>query len=163
MRQPTRSLLKSIAWDGSRRQSDHGNSILRHWLINEEGVRKGVCGLIRAVGYTLHVDWLQFRNAKEVVSRCCQNEQPVHFTEASQLHLFHSGDRFHPPEGAFDQGALLLADCITGVPSGPSINGAVLLLRHMRSDLDRAQCLHKIFDIIAFVGPCRDGASAAPP
>jgi hypothetical protein len=55
--------------------------------------------------------------------------------------------RLHPTKNLFDQLALPLADLVTGVARGARIDRAVVLLPHVRRDLQLTHRRHKAGDI----------------
>src|SRR6266853_3100523 len=58
----------------------------------------------------------------------------------------------HPAEDLLYSLALLLADPITLMPRGSSVNSAVFLLRYVRRGVERTGIRYETFGVIAFIG-----------
>src|SRR6202140_1372851 len=58
----------------------------------------------------------------------------------------------HPAEDLLYALALLLADPITLMPRGSSVNSAVFLLSHVRRGVERSGIRHETFGVIALIG-----------
>ena len=73
-------------------------------------------------------------------------------------------NRFQPSEALFNPLPLDLAYGIAGVPRGPAVDGAsaaaVLILRHVRRDIDVPTFRHKLRCIVRLVGSHRDSLRA---
>src|SRR6202011_6329959 len=66
--------------------------------------------------------------------------------------LAESTDGLHPAEDFFDAFAHALADVVAGVPRGPSVQGATLLLeRDVRGGLEVPQRVDNAARVVAFV------------
>ncbi len=70
--------------------------------------------------------------------------------------LTQAGDGLEPAEDFFDPFAFLLTNRVARMTSGAIIDNAGGLARNMGSYLVVTQLLHKLFAVIAFVGPERD-------
>src|SRR4051794_30035440 len=70
-------------------------------------------------------------------------------------HLPHQGDGLQPSEALFNSLSFLLADIISTMPRGPSINGAAPapfdVLRHMRRHVHIPAFLHEVSGVVALV------------
>src|SRR5271154_2091139 len=83
------------------------------------------------------VRWLrhQSRQPDQVVRRTTEDEQPVHFLQASQLDLAQRPGLLQPSEAFFDQPAPAQADGIAGLTRGSAVQvagAALVVLRNMR-------------------------------
>src|SRR4030042_4131601 len=82
-----------------------------------------------------------------------KGEHPASALEALMSGLAHETDCLEPAENLFNKFALPLADFISLMARGSTINGAAFDLPcYMRSALLDSDLLDKILDVIAFVG-----------
>src|SRR5260370_7162240 len=68
--------------------------------------------------------------------------------------LAHQDDCLHPAEDLFDALALLLAHGVTGMTSGPAVNGTGaigVVLRDMRGDIHAPASMNEVFRIVVLV------------
>src|ERR1700674_4769305 len=73
-----------------------------------------------------HFRWLshQSRQPDQVVRRATEDEQPVHFLQASQLDLAQRASLLQPSECLFDQPSATQTDGIAGLARGSTIQVA---------------------------------------
>lgn len=95
----------------------------------------------------------QRRHSGQVVTGEGEDGLGRHLRQANKPSLAQTADGLRPTKDFVDQLALLEADCVTGMPGRPAVDGrAGFLRRDMGSDLGLAHRLHEIRRIVALVG-----------
>src|SRR2546422_3065597 len=98
--------------------------------------------------YRLH---LEISQPAEIISSTGEGKQPPDFLEPSQLHLLQHADDLHPSERLLHSLSFLLAQFVTDMPGGPSVDrtGPVrVVLRHMRRDVHPSEFPHELLCVI---------------
>src|SRR5581483_9415082 len=101
----------------------------------------------------------------KIESRGSQHKQPVHPGESAQLDFPDPGNGFHPSEGALNQRPFRLADGVTFVAGGASVDRAapaMVVLRNMRAHVHFAQSLYEVACVVALVGTQRTDRFSLP-
>src|ERR1700726_2059881 len=97
----------------------------------------------------------QIAHSHQVVNRRSPGEHPGHALSASVTNFTHQTHRFHPTKDLFHSLALALAEGVTRMPRGASIDGTAavgVVLRHVRGDSPPADFANKIVGVIVLVG-----------
>src|SRR5258705_5063352 len=99
----------------------------------------------------------QIAYANQVVDRGGEGEHPSHAGEASVPRLPHQPHRLQPTEGLLDSFALPLAQNVSRVPGGPSIDAAVarVLPGDVRRNLDEPKRLNEVPSVVGLVASQR--------
>src|SRR5205807_2507640 len=90
----------------------------------------------------------------EIVRRTGEGKQPPDFLEPSQLHLLQHADDLHPSKRLLHSLSFLLAQFVTDMPGGPSVDrtGPVrVVLRHMRRDVHPSEFPHELLHVIVLI------------
>ncbi len=142
-------------------------------------VLAGVYGGLRVLGIILevrdrcsdplpprHFRWLshQSRQPDQVVRRATEDEQPVHFLQASQLDLAQWAGLLQPPEALFDQPSAAQADGIAEPARGSAIQvagAAFIVPGNMWRHVQFPRCADEVLRVVSLVGAYRDAARAA--
>lgn len=102
----------------------------------------------------------QIAHPHEVVRCRREGEHPAHFLDAAMAHLTDQRDRFQPAEAFFDPLPVPLADPVAVVACGALIDGAatvaLLVLGHVRRDIQMPALGDEIFRVVSFIGSDRD-------
>src|SRR2546422_4683070 len=107
--------------------------------------------LADASRYRLH---LEISQPAEIISGTGEGKQPPDFLEPSQLHLLQHADDLHPSKRLLHSLSFLLAQFVTDMPGGPSVDrtGTVrVVLRHMRRDVHPSEFPHELLRVIVLV------------
>ena len=86
--------------------------------------------------------------------RTAEDEQPVHFLQASQLDLAQRTGLFQPSKAFLDQPSPAQADGIAGLPCRSAVQVAaapLVVLRHMRRDVQLPYRAHKILRVVGLI------------
>src|ERR1019366_7638951 len=107
--------------------------------------------------------WLshQSRQPDQVVRRATEDEQPVHFLQASQLDLAQRAGLLQPSESLFDQPSAAQADGITGLARGSAVQvagAAFVVLGNVRRHVRLPHRADEILRVVSLVGAHRDAA-----
>src|SRR6266550_654790 len=112
--------------------------------------------------YALHRH--QLPHSDQVVSGGGEDEDPVHSLGTAMAQLAQQANRLQPAEDLFDSFAFLLANLITVVAGGATVDSRSaisVVLSHVRRHLQVAQLLHKIMRVVVLVTAQRHSTSAA--
>ena len=93
-----------------------------------------------------------------------EDEQPVDLVQSAQLHLAHWTGLLEPSESLFDQPAAVQADGVAGMPRGSAAEvgaASLLVLRHMRGDVQLACGRDEILGVVSLVRAYGDATLAA--
>ena len=122
----------------------------------------------RRSGTLLHEpSWLlshQFGQPDQVVRGATEDEQPVHFFQASQLDLAQRAGLLKPTEALLDQPSPAQADGIARLPCGSSVQvaaAALVVLRYMRCHVQLPHRADEILAVVSLVRAHRDAPRAA--
>ena len=104
----------------------------------------------------------QVPHAHEVIGSRREGENPSDFKQPAQSGLAQHPHGFQPAEHLFDSLPLALADRVSGMARGASINrastAALHILRHVRRHIHGPHIGHQITCVISLVGGQRDSA-----
>src|SRR6202022_478934 len=92
------------------------------------------------------------RHACQVVRREGERRLRLDLGQANEARFAQATDGLAPAEYLLDQLAFLDAHLVAGVARRTRVDGAVLLLRHMRRDLQSTQLLDEVLHVVALVG-----------
>src|SRR5882672_1236842 len=117
-----------------------------------------------ASGCSLSGDLGQISNANQVISCGREDEDPVDAFATAMPQLAQQADRLQPTEDLFDPFALPLADLVTRMPGGATINGRAtisIVLGHVRRHFQGAQVFHEVMRVIVLIAGHRYSTSPA--
>src|ERR1700676_3059363 len=110
-----------------------------------------------------HFRWLshQSRQPDQVVRRATEDEQPVHFLQASQLDLAQRASLLQPSESLFDQPSATQTDGIAGLARGSTIqvaHAALVCPGNVRRHVQLPHCADEILRVVSLVRAHCDAA-----